>query len=145
MYTNLAEGDVVALRKICVDGIYDTFRSRIAGRRQGERVKWELVRYNARSKVVSHRAARLPVEGVAIRQAVVRIASRQKLVRWVPGNGGRGKLQMVEGTGKEKDVVEYLVMQKKCEGWEEGDWMVWGTTQETGLNDVLGWEKTYLE
>lgn len=103
---------------------------------------WELVDYNKRSKLISNRAARLPIEGAAVIQAVVRIASRQKLTRWVKGRSG--SMEVVPGSGKEKDVVEYVVLQRQYEGWREGEWHVWGTTQETTLDDVEEWERKAL-
>jgi protein MBA1 len=141
MYTSFAEGDAAALRNICLDGLYETFRARIAARRPGEKMEWEMLGYNTRSKLVSHRAARLQIDGAAVRQAVVRIASKQKLRR----RARNGKeLELVKGSGKEKDVVEYLVLQKRMDGWKEGDWVVWGTTEETKLEDVMEWERKSL-
>jgi protein MBA1 len=102
-------------------------------------VVWELVKYNKRAKVVSNRAARLPMDGAGVRQAVVRICSTQRLTRYT-GNGS-----MVKGTGKERDVVEYLVIQKKCWQWKEEDWQVWGTTEETTLDDVREWGRKAIE
>lgn len=67
------------------------------------------------------------IEGMGLRQAVVRIASRQKLTRYgVDGS-------VVPGSGQEKETVEYLVIQKKLERAAEQEWMVWGTTEETTL------------
>lgn len=139
MYSAFADGDKRALRKICTDGLYDSFSARIGSRAKGERVVWELVTYNKRAKVVSNRAARLPIDGAAIRQAVVRICSTQKLTRYTP------KGDIVNGTGKEKSVVEYVLIQKKIWDWQDGGWQVWGTTEETTLDDVLEWEKKALE
>jgi len=79
------------------------------------------------------------MDGAAIRQAVVRICSTQKLTRYTP-NG-----DIVKGTGKEKSVVEYVLVQKKIWDWQDGGWQVWGTTEETTLDDVLEWEKKSLE
>ena len=143
MYTSFAEGDVVGLRKLCTDGLYDSFRARIGSRPKGEKILWELVNYNKRSKLVSFRAARLPIEGAGVMQAVVRIASRQKLTRLVKGKSGG--MEVVPGSGKEKDVVEYVVLQKQYESWKEGEWQVWGTTKETTLEDVEEWERKALE
>ncbi|PVH69769.1 hypothetical protein DL98DRAFT_438324 [Cadophora sp. DSE1049] len=143
MYTSFAEGDVTTLRKMCADGIFDSFRSRIGNRQRGEKVIWELVKYNKGPKLVSHRGARFPIEGGAIRQAVVRISSTQKLTRWVKGKGG--VLEMVPGSGKEKNVEEYVVIQRTTERWKEGDWQVWGTTSETTLEDIREWETKKLE
>ncbi|KUJ07384.1 uncharacterized protein LY89DRAFT_631479, partial [Mollisia scopiformis] len=139
MYSSFAEGDIASLRKICADGIYDSFRARIGSRPRGETVQWELVQYNKRARVVSNRGARFPTEGGAIRQAVVRISSRQKLTRSLRTKGGAS--EVVPGSGKEKDVVEYVVIQQKFEAWRPGPWQVWGTTRETTLRDVEEWQK----
>lgn len=144
MYSAFAEGDSTTLRKICTDGVYDSMRARISARAKGEKVQWELVQYNKRAKVVSNRAARLPMEGAAVRQAVVRICSRQKLTRWRRVRG-ENELEMVPGSGKEKDVVEYVVVQRRCGNWKEEDWQVWGTTGETTLKDVEEWQRRELE
>ena len=134
MYSAFAEGDVQKLREICCDGIYDSFRARIGGRKRGETMSWELVQYKGSPKVVSDRMAQIPgAEGAALRQAVVRIRSRQKLERHLSGKG-------VEGGG-EKDVVEYVVVQSKMEKWRAGEWKVWGTTTETTLKDVERWQR----
>lgn len=101
-----------------------------------------MVDYNKRSKLISYRAARLPVEGAAVMQAVVRIASRQKLTRWAKGKDGG--MEIVPGSGKEKNVVEYVVIQRLYEDWREGQWQVWGTTKETTLKDIEEWEKKAL-
>ncbi|KAH9216170.1 hypothetical protein DL95DRAFT_297493 [Leptodontidium sp. 2 PMI_412] len=139
MYTAFADGEITTLRDICTDGIYESFRSRLGHRQKGEKVLWELVRYNKGAKLVSHRGAKIPVDGMALRQAVVRISSTQRLTRWVKGKGG--ELEIVPGSGKEKDVVEYLVLQKMAKGWKENEWQVWGTTTETTLSDVEEWER----
>lgn len=143
MYTSFAEGDVSTLRKICADGIFDSFRSRIGNRQRGEKVVWELVKYNKGPILVSHRGARFPIEGGTIRQAVVRISSTQRLTRWTKGKGGI--LEQVPGSGKEKNVEEYVVVQRTTERWREGDWQVWGTTSETTLEEITEWERKKLE
>lgn len=139
MYSAFADGDKSALRKLCTDGLYDSFSARIGSRPKGERVVWELLEYNKRAKVVSNRAARLPIDGAAVRQAVVRISSTQKLTRYTP------KGAVVQGSGKERSLVEYVLIQKKIWGWKDEEWQVWGTTEETTLDDVLEWEKKALE
>ncbi|TVY53179.1 Uncharacterized protein LCER1_G004464 [Lachnellula cervina] len=134
MYSSFAEGDLATLRKTCTDGLYETLRARIANRGRGETVQWELVRYNKTAKLMSDRVSRFPIEGAGARQSVVRIRSDQRLTRW------RGD-KMVEGSGKVKSVDEYVVIQKRVVGWKEEEWMVWGTTQETGIEDVEQWLK----
>lgn len=138
MYTAFAEGDTTALHKLCTDGLFSTFQTRIGNRPKNERVQWDLVKYNKRSKVVSDRAASLPIEGMAIRQSVVRIDSRQKLTRW---RRIAGREELVEGTGQEKDVREYVVVQQIWKNWVPQPWMVWGTTKEVSLDDVDEWKR----
>ena len=42
------------------------------------------------------------------------------------------------GTGTEKEIREYLVIQKMLIKGVEGPWKVWGTTDETNLE---AWEE----
>ena len=67
------------------------------------------------------------IEGMRLRQAVVRIASSQGLKR------RKADGSVVPGSGQEKEMVEYLVIQRKLEKAAEQEWMVWGTTEETTL------------
>jgi protein MBA1 len=129
MYTAFAEGDVKTLRRICCEGLNDSFAARIHGRGK-EKVQWELVKYNKRPRVMSNKAASLPRDGSGVRQAVVRISSRQRLTRY----GANGKI--IPGSGKEKDVVEYVVIQKILLNGQEGEWQVWGTTGESTLEQI---------
>jgi len=130
MYSAFAEGDTQTLKKICTDGLLDSFTARIHVRGR-ETVKWELVKYNKRPRVMSNRAATFMIDGAGMRQAVVRICSTQRLTRYRPDG------TMVPGSGKEKDVQEYVVIQKKLFQGKEEDWMVWGTTEETRLEELV--------
>jgi len=58
---------------------------------------------------------------------VVRIKSMQSLQKF----DREGKL--VDGSGEEKEVTEYVVVQKRLSKGVEGEWMIWGTEQETTL------------
>jgi protein MBA1 len=133
MYSAFADGNVAKLKTLCTDGIYDSFRARIGTRQPSEKVKWELLKYN-QTKVVSDRIAKLPMGDQALRQAVVRISSQQRLTRFVRG-------VKVNGTGAEKDVVEYVVVQSTIRGWQPGSWKIWGTTKETTLKDCDHWQR----
>lgn len=135
MYSAFAEGDVPTLRKICTDGLFESFTARLAARKKGEQVVWELVQYNKRAKLVSNRGARYPIDGSGVMQAVVRIDSTQRLTRY--GKDG----EAITGSGKAKTAVEYLVLQKQYNKWEGADWRVWGTTEETDLDTLKEWEK----
>ena len=134
MYTAFAEGDVKMLRKICTDGLYDSFRARLAVRARGEKVQWELVKMNKPAQLISNRGARIGMEGAGVRQAVVRICSRQRLTRF------DRKGRIIPETGEERDVVEYVVVQKRFINWKEEDWQVWGTTMENVLEDMDDWD-----
>jgi len=129
MYTAFAEGDLQTLTKICADGLLDSFTARIHARGR-ETVRWELVKYSKRPRVMSNRAASLMIDGAGLRQAVVRICSTQRLTRYRPDG------TVVPGSGKEKDVQEYIVIQKKLFQGKEEDWIVWGTTEETTLEKL---------
>jgi protein MBA1 len=37
------------------------------------------------------------------------------------------------------------VIQRQYVGWREGEWKVWGTTNESTLADVEEWQKKLLE
>lgn len=108
-------------------------RARIAQRRPGERYEWTLHGYVGRPRVVSHRATTLPIDDVrerksALRQAVVRIVSRQSLRKVA----GRGEAQ---GEAEVKQITEYVVIQRRMWKGTEEPWILWGTVQETALED----------
>jgi len=77
--------------------------------------------------VVSHRATPLHEKGTGLRQAVARIKSVQRLTRY-DADG-----EAVPGSGKEKEVVEYVVVQKRLWLGKEHPWRIWGTTEETTI------------
>jgi protein MBA1 len=82
--------------------------------------------------VVTNKAVKLPIEKSGLRQAVVRISSRQSLTRY------KGDGTPVPRTGTEKEIREYLVIQKMLIKGTEEPWKVWGTTDETTLE---AWEE----
>ncbi|KAI9715908.1 MAG: hypothetical protein M1812_005728 [Candelaria pacifica] len=137
MYTAFAEGDISTLRKICAEGILESFRKRIAAR-AGEKWEWNLESYRRTPRVVSNRAVKLPLDKAGLRQAVVNIESRQSLTRTRP-DGTR-----VPGTGTQKVVREYVVIQKQMFDGVENRWLVWGTTEETTLSKLAAQEKKDL-
>lgn len=123
-------GDVHTLRKICGEGVMASFLSRIQARNPRERYEWKLHKYTKFTRVVSDRAVRLPMELSGQRQAVVRIQSRQSLTKYRPDGS------VVPGTGQEKELREYVVIQKRLLNGKEEPWFVWGTTEETTLEEV---------
>lgn len=129
-----ASGDKTTLAAICCDGLHTRLRSRINTRKPGETYTWTIHSYTSSPRVVSHRASPLSIEDgagrkTAIRQAVVKLKSRQSLQRFDKD----GKL--VDGSGEEKEVTEYVVVQKMLWKGVEGEWLIWGTEQETTLKD----------
>lgn len=66
------------------------------------------------------RQAQIPIgRGAKLRQVIVKIKSRQTLNK----HDGKGE--------KTKDCTEYVVIQKMTIDNEEGEWMIWGTTEPT--------------
>ena len=98
-------------------------------------MQWELERYVGQPRVVSNLMGKMPIEGAAVHQAIVRIKSVQKITRY----DARGKI--MEGSGKAKTVVENVVMHKVYQSWKAGEWKIWGTTPETKYEEVKEWVK----
>ncbi|EEP75617.1 predicted protein [Uncinocarpus reesii 1704] len=138
MYTAFANGDVGLLKQICCQGIHQNFAARISRRpRTTPRLLWTLHSYKkfpfaptfSGAQVVSDRGAALPeAKGFGIRQAVIRIQSKQSLV-----TPGTGEEQNVE---KQQDCTEYIVLQRFMVNGEDGDWKVWGLAEETTPEDL---------
>jgi protein MBA1 len=117
-------GDVDTIRRICADGLNENLKTRIAARGR-ERLSWTLHKYIKSARVVSHCAGTLPIDGAGIRQAVVRVQSTQSLARFTADG------KAIPGTGNERDLKEYVVIQKMMWDGKEGPWIIWGTTEET--------------
>jgi protein MBA1 len=115
---------------MCADGLLRNFEGRISQRPTSERLEWTLHKHLGKPRVVSHRAAPLPeVEGLGIRQAIVRIRSRQSLQR--SSQKAAGFEPVVQ------DKEEYIVIQKRMFEKMEGPWMVWGTVEESDWRKVV--------
>ena len=76
------------------------------------------------------------MKDAAIRQVVVRIRSIQSLERLKPGLNGKEEVVVGE-SGAEKDITEYIVVQRKVVKKVEEPWMVWGTTGESKVDAIL--------
>jgi len=76
-------------------------------------------------KLISSNAIYIGDLGMGFRQAVVKIRSLQIVYRY----DSKGK--QLPLSGETVPVVEYLVLQKRKTKSGDGDWMVWGTTEET--------------
>jgi len=129
----MQRADQQTLTKICTDGLYTSFMGRISRRPRGERLKWTLHDYRGWPRVVSHRAVQLrEIPQTGIRQVVVRIKSRQTLEK-LDARGGA----IAGDQSKPKDLEEYVVIQRRMLRGHEGDWMIWGTTQESDWKKAL--------
>ncbi|EEQ35265.1 hypothetical protein McanMca71_004863 [Microsporum canis] len=150
MYTQFASGNVAALQKLCCQGLFQTFAARISRRPPSSpELVWKLHKYLrfpssmsiTGARVVSDRAAALPgASGMGIRQVVVRIQSRQSLITpSAPVSRlGEKQIQELENQQQEKqrDCTEYIVLQRLMWGGKDGDWKVWGLTEETTVEDL---------
>ena len=124
-------GDTATLRNVCHDGLLASFRARIKDRPSKESLQWTLHKYIGFSRIVSTNIVSLEIESSALYQVVVKIKSLQSLVK-VPANGS------ASDTRVEKKVEEYLVLQKMMLRGKEGMWRVWGTIEESKVEEVLG-------
>ena len=137
-------GDSNKLSKICTEGLLSSFRSRIASRPRNQRLRWTLHKHNYRPRIVLNRASRLEVKNSAVRQVVIRLATRQSLAKLKANSNGQFDT-IIAGTGEEKDVREYLVLQKRMLRGVEGHWVIWGTADETDVNDILEGSQVSLQ
>jgi hypothetical protein len=83
----------------------------------------------------------MEIEGLLVRQCVVKIPSLQRLREPDDTTEGEGKGEVKAGKVlKEMETVEYLVMQKKIINGKEGEWVLWGTTQPSkwGVRNLRG-------
>ncbi|OAX82246.1 hypothetical protein ACJ72_03409 [Emergomyces africanus] len=148
MYTAYAAADTATLQTICCSSLRDQFFKRISKRpSHSKKLVWTLHKFIkfpfsttlTGARVIADRAAQVG-HGIGIRQVVVRIQSRQSLVRpspppeSAPNNNKQSEASPVEA--KEQDSTEYIVLQKMLVGGKEGDWKVWGFANETKMEDM---------
>lgn len=126
----LAAGDKDTLREICTPRLYDTLSAVISRRNPAEKVSWELVKYEASPRVVSHRVAPLPPPGKTpmLQQAVVAIHSTQRLARVDKKTG-----TPIDKSTRVRKPTEYFVIMRQIhpKTYEKGKWLVWGSTEPT--------------
>ena len=134
--TYFARGDQNLLKEICCEGLYKHLTDRIGLRSSNESARWTLHRHIGASRVVSSRASGLPRNNSALRQAVVRIRSLQGLVRLK--RNATGERKAVDGPENPREILEYLVLQRRILDGKEGPWKIWGTTEETHSEEILG-------
>jgi protein MBA1 len=141
MYTAFAKGDVKVLEDICTEGVRLQYLNKIAKRAEkDEKMAWELISYKTKPKLWSMKAGGSPVElkgiPVGIQQAAVRIVSLQRLTTGnvmgarVAGSKATSKENIVWKEPKEKEVTEYLVVQRRLLEGKYEPWKVWGFVKE---------------
>lgn len=131
MYTAFADGDMATLESICHEGLLASFGTRINVRPPKESLQWTLHKYIGFSRIVSTNIVSLGIEESALYQVVVKIRSMQSLER-TPTNG------VASDTTEAKKMVEYVVLQRMMLRGKEGRWKIWGTIEESKVEDVLG-------
>lgn len=101
-------------------------------------MRWTLHKYIGFPRIVSTRIAMLPdMPNSAVYQVVVKLKSEQTLERIRRAEDGGADI-VTKGPGNEpKQMVEYLVLQRMTLEGKENPWMIWGTTEETKVEDVL--------
>ena len=67
----------------------------------------------------------------ALRQAVVRLKTRQSMERLLPSG------LVVAGTGEIKEFTEYIVIQKRILKEKEEPWIIWGSAEESDWKTML--------
>lgn len=113
------------LHKICGVGLLESFNKRLLIRGNKTVVRWQLDSYLGHTRAVSHKVAQYrPFADLNRRQVVFRIHSRQRVTRMRRSDG-----TVLEETVR--DVVEYLVLEKRRVQGVESSWFVWGTTTES--------------
>ena len=71
--------------------------------------------------------------------------TKQSLAKFKVGMRGNPDV-LVPGTGEAKDVREYLVIQKRLlKGSDEGPWKIWGTTNESDVQEIIQGKNVSLQ
>ena len=81
------------------------------------------------------------MEKSALMQVVVKLRSTQSLEKVIKGVHGKEDTILCNVEDREKEFVEYMVLQKMIIHGAEKPWKVWGTTQESQVEEVLGDEE----
>ncbi|KAI1349910.1 hypothetical protein F5Y01DRAFT_287404 [Xylaria sp. FL0043] len=132
----VASGDKETLRRICMPELFQTLAGAIDARPSNVRHEWELVRYvnkwyyprlsDFRVTYQNGRNAKL------VKQAVVSIASVQRLTRYDDGQGS-------PPAARERHMVEHIVLQAEVHDktFVTEPWRVWGTLPEMSYETIV--------
>ncbi|KAH7037632.1 uncharacterized protein B0I36DRAFT_428220 [Microdochium trichocladiopsis] len=138
----VAAGDAETIRRICLPELADSLVASMQTRPRGIRYAWQLVKYNSTvsyPRLADFRAVTMPLPGSTqtqiVRQAVVSIASTQRIGRYDDTKGGT----LVPGSERTQDLVEHLVLQSNVsmQTWVAEPWKIWGTINESTYQDSL--------
>lgn len=122
---------MATLKSVCHEGLLASFRTRINVRPPNEILQWTLHKYIGFSRIVSTNIVTLEIEKSALYQVVVKIKSVQSLEK-TRANG------LASDTTQGKKMVEYVVLQRMMLRGAEEKWKIWGTIEESKVEDVLG-------
>ncbi|PSR74307.1 hypothetical protein BD289DRAFT_448711 [Coniella lustricola] len=129
------------LAKICATKLQRSLLAALEVRPDGKRYRWERLAVTGKPRVVDHKWSQSETGTsvpLSFRQAVVRIASRQRLTEL----NAKGD----EISSKEMDLVEYLVLWRRVhvDLLKEDDWVIYGTLKESTL-EALDEEMELIE
>lgn len=119
------------MKNICHEGLLASFHARIKARSSEERLQWTLHKYIGFPRIVSTNIYPLEIESSALYQVVVKIRSLQTLER-MPAKDLAGNAR------ETKKMIEYLVLQRTMLKGKEGEWKIWGTAEESKVDEALG-------
>ncbi|QKX64031.1 uncharacterized protein TRUGW13939_11204 [Talaromyces rugulosus] len=145
MCTEFARGNQDALKQICCTGLANNLIRRSRARGPGEKVSWNLLKYNRTPStwftgvhVVQDRSTQIPeVPESGVRQVIVRIASKQSTHTYTEYiDQATRQRTLVPSPEKVQDCTEYVVIQKLRIKGEEKPWQVWGYATPTTVDDL---------
>ncbi|VUC37165.1 unnamed protein product [Clonostachys rosea] len=146
MLEAFANGDKLALEKLCTPFFAEKMSGAIDRRPRDERIHFEVVKYNKSlfyPRLSSYMISQYnPKDRINVQeQAIVAIASTQKMYKYSARTG-----ETVPGSVKVQDKIEYVVLMRilNTQTYERGDWKIWGTAKTTSL-DAFREEQAAIE
>ncbi|KAK3365423.1 hypothetical protein B0H63DRAFT_11575 [Podospora didyma] len=134
----LAAGNKAAINRVCVIKLATPLCATIDARPRWRRYGWELVKYNAKPRILCERISPMldDTNAPLVRQMVVSISSRQRRVEYDDSPQGRGRV--VPKSEKVADLVENIVITTTVnrQTWQQDEWRVFGTLNPTSLKNL---------
>jgi len=138
----LAAGDLVALREVCHEPLYDMLSRTVDSRNakpgaKKEILEWEVVEYHNSWRLPRlnyHRVTLIPESRYGQQTAVVTFDTTQRLTRRDAATG-----EVIKAGTKAQRKRENLVLMRSVDGrnYEPEEWRIWGFVPETTLQ---AWE-----